>query len=99
MAAIILNSARIKSQQRWAEADKIWLKGHEFWHRNDEESEKLWAEGQKLQKAGDKLYVLAIRDFFGEYIPFSWFTGEVQALEAKRAVMPLGELFGYNNLT
>ncbi len=88
MATIILHDAWVRCEKLQAEGDKLQAA-----------EEKLWGAGWKLWDEGEKLYQASIRDFFGKDISFSRFTGEVKVLNKNRAVMPLGELFGYNNLT
>ncbi len=60
---------------------------------------KICDEGRKLWRTGDKLYRASINDFFGENIPFNWVNGKMEPPNKERAVMPFGELFGYDNLT
>ncbi len=88
MATIILHEPWVKAEKLRAEGLKLWAEG-----------DKLRAEGLKLWAEGRGTYLLAIKDFFGESLDVDWWTGRVKVLGKERVVMPLGELFGYDNLT
>ncbi len=88
MATIILHDPWVRGDKLRAEGDKLQAA-----------EEKLWGAGWKLWDEGEKLYQASIRDFFGESLDVDWWTGEVETISKEREVLPLGELFGYNNLT
>ncbi len=86
----------------WAEGLKLWAEGDKLYAEGDKlyaEGDKLYAEGGKLRDEGARHYHAAVKDFFGEDILINWWTGEVETISKEREVLPLGELFGYDNLT
>ncbi len=95
MATIILH-------EPWVRSDKLLNEG---WKLRDEgntllsESRNLQEEGGELWDEGARHYRSAVKDFFGEDILINWVNGKMEPPNKERAVMPFGELFGYNNLT
>ncbi len=89
------NTLLSESRNLQEEGGELWAEGLKL--RN--EGLKLRAEGLKLWDEGYAIYRATVKDFFGEDILINWSTVVVKPKSKKRAVMPFGELFGYNNLT